>query len=58
MGVWLTVAVLFAAMSVGTNAFIFAERYGVRQKTVSATLVVSTLFSSATITILLYLLPL
>ena len=57
-GVWLTVAVLFAAMPVGINAFIFSESYDIRQSTVSVTLVVSTLISSATIPILLYLLPL
>ena len=57
-GAWLTVAVLFAAMPVGINAFIFSESYDIRQSTVSVTLVVSTLVSSATIPILLYLLPL
>ncbi len=57
-GVWLTVAVLFAAMPVGINAFIFSESYDIRQSTVSVTLIVSTLISSATIPILLYLLPL
>jgi malonate transporter and related proteins len=57
-GAWLTVAVLFAAMPVGINAFVFAESYGIRQSTVSVTLVVSTLISTATIPILLYLLPL
>lgn len=50
---WLAVAVILAAMPTGINAFIFAGQYGVRQETVSKTIVVSTALSSVTVTVLL-----
>lgn len=53
---WLAVAVLLAAMPTGINAFIFAGQYGVRQETVSKTIVLSTALSAVTVSALLALL--
>ena len=50
---WLYVAVLLAAMPTGINAFIFSSRYGIREETVSKTIVVSTVVSSVVVTLLL-----
>ena len=52
-GVWLHVAVLLAVMPTGVNAFIFSSRYGIRQRDVSNTIVVSTVVSSIVATGLL-----
>jgi malonate transporter and related proteins len=52
-GEWLYVAVLLAAMPTGINAFIFSSKYGIREETISKTIVVSTLISSIVVTVLL-----
>lgn len=52
---WKAVAVLFAAMPTGINAFIFAEQYELRQDVVSMTIILSTIVSMFTLTILVYL---
>ncbi|MGE0487395.1 MAG: AEC family transporter [Gammaproteobacteria bacterium] len=50
---WLAVAVLLAAMPSGVNAYVFASHYGVRETTVSQTIVVSTLVSAVVVSLLL-----
>ena len=51
---WKAVAVLFAAMPTGINAFIFAEQYELRQEAVSMTIILSTIVSMFTLTALVY----
>ena len=51
---WKAVAVLFAAMPTGINAFIFAEHYELRQEVVSMTIILSTIVSMFTLTVLVY----
>ncbi len=50
---WMVVAILFAAMPTGINAFIFAEQYQLREKTVSKTIILLIIVSVGTITALL-----
>lgn len=52
---WLGVAVLFAAMPVGANAFIFAAKYETAVGSVSAAIAVSTAIAVATVSAVLYL---
>ena len=51
---WKAVAVLFAAMPTGINAFIFAEQYELRQEAVSMTIILSTIVSMFTLTVLVH----
>jgi malonate transporter and related proteins len=50
---WIAIAVLHAAMPVGANPFLFASRYGQSASTVSAAIVISTLFAVVTVSGLL-----
>ena len=52
---WKAVAVLFAAMPTGINAFIFAEQYELRREVVSMTIILSTIVSMFTLSVLVYL---
>jgi predicted permease len=53
--VWFSVAVLFAAMPVGANAFIFAAKYETAVGSVSAAIAVSTLIAILSVSVVLYL---
>jgi predicted permease len=53
--VWVFTAVLLAALPTATNVFVIGEQYGVWQERASATILVTTVLSVATVTILLYL---
>lgn len=53
---WKAVAILFAAMPTGINAFIFAEQYEARYEVVSMTIILSTIVSMFTLTMLVSLL--
>lgn len=53
---WASVVVLFAAMPVGVNGYLFAVRYGRGTEPVAAALSLSTAVSALTLTALLYLL--
>ena len=52
-GIWANVAVLFAAMPTGVNAFILSSQYRLRPVVVSKIILISTLFSSLLTGILL-----
>ena len=52
--VWISVAVLFAAMPVGANAFLFAAKYDRAVGSVSAAIAVSTIAAVGTISAVLY----
>lgn len=52
----LAVAVLFAAMPTGANAFLFADRYGKTVGTTSAAVAVGTVVSFVSLAVLIYLL--
>lgn len=53
--VWLYTAVLLAALPTATNVFVIGQQYGVWQERASATILITTVLSVATVTILLYL---
>lgn len=53
--VWVQTAVLLASLPTATNVFIIAQQYGVWQERASATILVTTTLSVATVTVLLYL---
>jgi predicted permease len=53
--VWMQTAVLLAALPTATNVFVIGHQYGVWQERASATILITTLFSVATVTGLLYL---
>ena len=53
---WLAIALLFAAMPVGANAFLFASRYERAIHSVSASIAVSTAIAVVTTAIVLYVL--
>ncbi len=53
--VWLHVAVLMAALPSATNVFVLAQQYGVWEERASATVVISTLVSTVTVTTYIYL---
>jgi malonate transporter and related proteins len=53
---WLSVALLFAAMPVGVNAFLFAARYERAVNSVSAAIAISTAAAMATTAAILYFL--
>lgn len=53
--VWVQTAVLLAALPTATNVFVLGQQYGVWQERASATILITTVLSVATVTILLYL---
>ncbi|MBD9371913.1 AEC family transporter [Rhizobium sp. ARZ01] len=53
--VWVYTAVLLAALPTATNVFVIGQQYGVWQERASATILITTVLSVATVTILLYL---
>ena len=53
--VWVFTAVLLAALPTATNVFVIGQQYGVWQERASATILVTTVLSVATVTVLLYL---
>ncbi|ASY56381.1 AEC family transporter [Sinorhizobium sp. CCBAU 05631] len=53
--VWMQTAVLLAALPTATNVFVIGHQYGIWQERASATILITTLFSVATVTGLLYL---
>lgn len=53
--VWVQTAVLLASLPTATNVFVIGQQYGVWQERASATILITTLFSVATVTMLLYL---
>ena len=53
--VWVFTAVLLAALPTATNVFVIGQQYGVWQERASATILITTVLSVATVTILLYL---
>lgn len=54
-GVPLAVMITTAALPVGANAFMFSQRYGLAQETVTAAVAVSTALSALTVTLVLLL---
>ncbi len=57
-GITLTVLVMAAAMPIGANVFLFAQRYRKAEELVTASVVVSTVMALFTVTLVMYLLPL
>lgn len=53
--VWVYTAVLLAALPTATNVFVIGQQYGVWQERASATILITTVLSVATVTLLLYL---
>lgn len=53
--VWVFTAVLLAALPTATNVFVIGQQYGVWQERASATILITTVLSVATVTVLLYL---
>ncbi|MFC3074202.1 AEC family transporter [Shinella pollutisoli] len=53
--VWVYTAVLLAALPTATNVFVIAQQYGVWQERASATILITTVLSVASVTLLLYL---
>jgi predicted permease len=53
--IWMQTAVLLAALPTATNVFVIGHQYGVWQERASATILITTLLSVATVTGLLYL---
>ncbi|GMB82627.1 AEC family transporter [Shinella zoogloeoides] len=53
--VWVYTAVLLAALPTATNVFVIGQQYGVWQERASATILITTVLSVATVTIVLYL---
>ncbi|MFY8041702.1 MAG: AEC family transporter [Rhodoferax sp.] len=56
-GITLAVLVMAAAMPIGANVFLFAQRYQKAQELVTASVVVSTVMAVFTVTLVMYLLP-
>ncbi|MNT52547.1 hypothetical protein D3C72_1895790 [compost metagenome] len=52
---WIFTAVLLASLPTATNVFVIGQQYGVWQERASATILITTLLSVATVTGLLYL---
>ncbi|QRM55476.1 AEC family transporter [Sinorhizobium sp. BG8] len=52
---WVFTAMLLAALPTATNVFVIGQQYGVWQERASATILITTLLSVATVTFLLYL---
>lgn len=53
--VWVYTAVLLAALPTATNVFVIAQQYGVWQQRASASILLTTCISVASVTVLLYL---
>ncbi|MDW9986213.1 AEC family transporter [Sinorhizobium meliloti] len=53
--IWVQAAVLLASLPTATNVFVIGQQYGVWQERASATILITTLLSVATVTGLLYL---
>lgn len=53
--VWLHVAVLMAALPSATNVFVLAQQYGIWEERASASVVISTVISTVTVTTYIYL---
>ncbi len=53
--VWMQTAVLLASLPTATNVFVIGQQYGVWQERASATILITTVLSVATVTALLYL---
>lgn len=53
--VWVYTAMLLAALPTATNVFVIGQQYGVWQERASATILITTVLSVATVTVLLYL---
>lgn len=53
--VWVYTAVLLASLPTATNVFVIGQQYGVWQQRASATILVTTIASVATVTALLYI---
>ncbi len=53
--IWVQTAVLLASLPTATNVFVIGQQYGVWQERASATILITTLLSVATVTGLLYL---
>ncbi|MDW5313708.1 AEC family transporter [Rhizobium sp. PL01] len=53
--VWVQTAVLLASLPTATNVFVIGQQYGVWQERASATILITTVLSVATVTMLLYL---
>jgi len=54
--VWVSSAVLLAALPTATNVFVIGQQYGVWQERASATILLTTVASVATVSVFLYLL--
>ncbi|CAN7613530.1 AEC family transporter [Rhizobium sp. LjRoot30] len=54
--VWISSAVLLAALPTATNVFVIGQQYGVWQERASATILLTTVASVATVSVFLYLL--
>ncbi|MCB2008064.1 MAG: AEC family transporter, partial [Rhodoferax sp.] len=52
----LAVMIVMAALPVGANAFLFSQRYGVAQETITASIAVSTALSAVTVSLAVVLL--
>lgn len=52
--VWVQTAVLLASLPTATNVFVIGQQYGVWQERASATILITTVLSVATVTALLY----
>jgi predicted permease len=57
-GITLTVLVMTAALPIGANVFLFAQRYQKAEELVTASVVVSTVMALFTVSLVMYLLPL
>jgi predicted permease len=55
-GLWMSVAVLLAAMPTAVNTYLFAERYGAAPGVAARTVLVSSIFAVLTVSTLLFLL--
>lgn len=53
--VWTYTAILLASLPTATNVFVIGQQYGVWQERASATILITTVLSVATVTMLLYL---
>jgi malonate transporter and related proteins len=56
-GITLTVLVMTAAMPIGANVYLFAQRYRKAEELVTASVVVSTVMALLTVSLVMYVLP-
>ena len=52
--IWVSTAVLLAALPTATNVFVIGQHYQVRQERASATILISTVLSVFTVSLVLY----